>query len=144
MISSQAVAKVMGGLRVLKVKVRSTADLERLVASGLPVAVVEQTLSYVIEDPFTRKRVKNALIPPATLKRRKLMLSPEESARFERLARVMAMAESVWDDHADAQRFMTTTHPLLEGRAPVDVAETDLGARRVEDVLAALEYALPV
>lgn len=144
MISSQAVAKVMGGLRVLKVKVRSTADLERLVASGLPVGVVEQTLSYVIEDPFTRKRVKNALIPPATLKRRKLMLSPEESARFERLARVMAMAESVWDDHADAQRFMTTPHPLLEGRAPIDVAETDLGARRVEDVLAALEYALPV
>jgi uncharacterized protein (DUF2384 family) len=39
---------------------------------------------------------------------------------------------------------MTTPHPLLEGRAPIEVAETELGARRVEDVLAALEYALPV
>jgi uncharacterized protein (DUF2384 family) len=39
---------------------------------------------------------------------------------------------------------MTTPHPLLEGRTPIDVAETDLGARRVEDILAALEYALPV
>jgi putative toxin-antitoxin system antitoxin component (TIGR02293 family) len=56
----------------------------------------------------------------------------------------MAHAESVWEDHADAQRFMTTPHPLLEGRTPIDVAATDLGARRVEDVLAAAEYALPV
>lgn len=144
MISSQAVAKVMGGSRILKVTVRSPADLERLLASGLPIGVVEHTLSYVIEDPFTRKRVKNALIPPATLKRRKVVLSPEESARFERVARVMAAAELAWEDHADAQRFMTTPHPLLEGRAPIDVAETDLGARRVEDILAALEYALPV
>ena len=144
MISSHAVAKVMGGARVLKVTVRSAADLERLVASGLPVGVVEFTLAYVVEDPFTRKRVKNALVPPATLKRRKVVLSPEESARFERVARAMAVAESVWEDHADAQRFMTTPHPLLEGRAPIEVAETELGARRVEDVLAALEYALPV
>ena len=144
MISSQAVAKVMGGARVLKVTVRSSADLERLVASGLPIGVVEFTLAYVIEDPFRRKRVRNALVPPATLKRRKLTLSPEESARFERVARAMAMAESVWEDHADAQRFMTTPHPLLEGRAPIEVAETELGARRGEDVLAALEYALPV
>ncbi|HEY5087368.1 MAG TPA: antitoxin Xre/MbcA/ParS toxin-binding domain-containing protein [Gemmatimonadaceae bacterium] len=144
MISSHAVAKVMGGAHVLKVTVRSAADLERLVASGLPVGVVEFTLAYVVEDPFTRKRVKNALVPPATLKRRKVVLSPEESARFERVARAMAVAESVWEDHADAQRFMTTPHPLLEGRAPIEVAETELGARRVEDVLAALEYALPV
>jgi putative toxin-antitoxin system antitoxin component (TIGR02293 family) len=144
MISSQAVAKVMGGARVLKSTVRSPADLERLVSNGLPVGVVDHTLGYVIEDPLTRKRVKNALIPPATLKRRKVMLSPEESARFERVARVMAVAESAWEDHADAQRFMTTPHPLLEGRPPIDVAETDLGARRVEDILAAIEYALPV
>ena len=144
MVSSNAVAKVMGGQRILKTPVRSPADLERLVASGLPVGVVEHTLAYVIEDPFTRKRIRNALIPPATLKRRKVMLSPDESARIERVARVMALAESAWESHADAQRFMMTPHPLLEGRAPIDVAETDLGARRVEEVLAAIEYSLPV
>lgn len=144
MISSQAVARVMGGTRVLKTTVRSSADLERLVASGLPVGVVEHTLAYTVDDPFTRRRVREALVPAATLKRRKVTLSPEESARFERIARVMATAESVLEDHADARRFMATPHPLLEGRAPVEVAETELGARRVEDVLAAVEYSLPV
>jgi putative toxin-antitoxin system antitoxin component (TIGR02293 family) len=144
MVSSNAVARVMGGQRILKSAVRSPADLERLVANGLPVGVVEHTLAYVIEDPFTRKRIRNALIPPATLKRRKITLSPDESARVERVARVMALAESAWESHTDAQRFMTTPHPLLEGRTPIDVAETDLGARRVEDILGALEYALPV
>ena len=143
MVSSNAVARVMGGQTVLKTRVHSPADLERLVTNGLPVGVVEHTLAYVIEDPFTRKRIRNALIPPATLKRRKILLSPDESARIERVARVMALAESAWDSHPDAQRFMTTPHPMLEGRAPIDVAETDLGARRVEDVLAAIEYSLP-
>lgn len=144
MVDSQTVARVMGGARVLKATVRSSADLERLVANGLPVGVVEHTLAYVVEEPFTRRRVREALVPPATLKRRKVTLTPEESARFERIARVMAMAEWVVESHADAQRFMATPHPLLEGRTPLEVAETELGARRVENLLAEIEYALPV
>ena len=37
---------------------------------------------------------------------------------------------------------MTTPHPELEGRSPLDAAKTDLGARRVEQVLNALEFGL--
>ena len=37
---------------------------------------------------------------------------------------------------------MTTPHPLLDGRTPIDAARTDLGARRTEQILNALEYGL--
>ncbi len=47
MTTSQAVTEVMGGVRILKVTVRSAADLERLVARGLPVGVLEHTLTYM-------------------------------------------------------------------------------------------------
>jgi uncharacterized protein (DUF2384 family) len=39
---------------------------------------------------------------------------------------------------------MTTPHPELDGRSPFDAAKTDLGARRVEGLLNALEYGLAV
>ena len=37
---------------------------------------------------------------------------------------------------------MTTPHPELEGRTPIEAAKTDLGTRRTERLLAALEYGL--
>jgi putative toxin-antitoxin system antitoxin component (TIGR02293 family) len=72
------------------------------------------------------------------------VLSREESERLERVARLTALAEHVLESREDAQRFLTAPHPLLDGEAPIDLAATDLGARRVEDVLWRLEYSLPV
>jgi uncharacterized protein (DUF2384 family) len=34
-------------------------------------------------------------------------------------------------------------HPLLDGRTPLDVAMTELGARRVEELLWKLFYGVP-
>ncbi|MGI9091755.1 MAG: antitoxin Xre/MbcA/ParS toxin-binding domain-containing protein, partial [Gemmatimonadaceae bacterium] len=72
------------------------------------------------------------------------VLSPEESERLERAARLTALAEWVWESRGAAQRFLTTPHPMLDGRSPIELAATDLGARRVEDLLWKLEYSLPV
>jgi putative toxin-antitoxin system antitoxin component (TIGR02293 family) len=84
--------------------------------------------------------------PRTTLLRRERegVLSPEESERLERVARLTALAEHVLESSADAQQFLTSPHPLLDGDAPIDLAATDLGARRVENVLWQLEYGLPV
>lgn len=83
------------------------------------------------------------IVPEATFKRRRDRLSPDESEKTERLARVFATALYVWDDEVDARDFLNTPHPLLEGRRPLDVAMTELGARRVEELLAKLFYGLP-
>lgn len=52
-----------------------------------------------------------------------------------RLAWIVATATSVWSDEDDAREFLSTPHPKLEGRTSLDVALTELGARRVEELL---------
>jgi putative toxin-antitoxin system antitoxin component (TIGR02293 family) len=71
-------------------------------------------------------------------------LKPAESERLERIVRLTALAEQVWESPDEAREFLTSPHPMLEGQAPLDLAATDLGARRVEALLWKLEYSLPV
>src|ERR1017187_4921836 len=70
-------------------------------------------------------------------------LSPAESERTERLARVVATAEDVWQDREQARRFLTTPHPEIGGKTPLDAAMTELGARQAEEVMARIVYGLP-
>jgi putative toxin-antitoxin system antitoxin component (TIGR02293 family) len=71
-------------------------------------------------------------------------LDPEESQRRERLARMMAMAENVWEDADLANEFVMSAQPQLGGERPMDLARSDLGAREVETLLMKIEYSLPV
>jgi putative toxin-antitoxin system antitoxin component (TIGR02293 family) len=144
MIGVRRIATILGGEPVLKRRLRSLSDLQRAVASGLPKATLERTVAYVLTDRGEARRVMERIVPPATFKRRKSVLNPEESEKVERLARVIATAEEVWDDREDARRFLTSPHPLLEGDRPLDVAQTELGARRVEELLWQLMHGLPV
>ena len=48
---------------------------------------------------------------------------------------MIATAEHVWDDVDDARAFLSTGHAMLGGKRPIEVALTELGARRVENLL---------
>jgi putative toxin-antitoxin system antitoxin component (TIGR02293 family) len=143
-IAAKRIASILGGEPVLKRRVRSLTDLARAVAEGLPKASLERTVCHVLPDRREARRVIARIVPPATFKRRKSVLKPEESEKVERLARVIATAEEVWDDEQDARQFLTSPHALLESERPVDVAQTELGARRVEELLWQLMHGLPV
>jgi putative toxin-antitoxin system antitoxin component (TIGR02293 family) len=62
----------------------------------------------------------------------------------ERLTRVIALSELLWDDGEGAQRFLSTPHPELQNRTPLDCASTELGVAKVEDVVMRALYGLPV
>jgi putative toxin-antitoxin system antitoxin component (TIGR02293 family) len=70
-------------------------------------------------------------------------LTAAESERTERLARVIASAEVVWDDRADAKEWLLTPHPELNGKKPLDAAMSELGARQVEELLDRIYYGIP-
>ena len=84
------------------------------------------------------------VVPEATYKRRTRYLSHAESERTERMARVIALAEEVWQDPVETRRFLTTPHPEIGGKTPLDAALTELGARQAEMVMARILYGLPV
>lgn len=143
MVKAAKIALVLGGEKVLKRRIRSLDDLREAVAHGLPKATLRQCVSYVFPERREARQMMAQIVRPATFKRRHAVLEPEESERVERLARVVATAEHVWDDKEDARAFLLTPHPILRSERPIDVARTELGAREVEELLMQLMHGLP-
>jgi putative toxin-antitoxin system antitoxin component (TIGR02293 family) len=141
--SAERVAEVLGGRAVLREGVQTWSDLDRLVRAGLPKRSLQVVAGRVIEPKAAANRFVYSVVPPATFKRRK-RLSAEESARTERLARVIAFAEALWGCTQEAREFLNRPHPLLDGQAPLEIARTEIGARRVEDLLHDVEHGLPL
>jgi putative toxin-antitoxin system antitoxin component (TIGR02293 family) len=83
-----------------------------------------------------------SVVPEATYKRRS-RLTAAESERTERLARVIALAEYVWDSAEDAREWLKSPHSELSGQQPLHRAKSELGAREVEELLDRIFYGLP-
>lgn len=137
----ERVANVLGGPAVLRKHVRSWRDLERVVRAGLPKKSLQLVARRAVEPGASTSDFVYAVVPAATFKRR-TRLSAEESERTERLARIVALAEALWGDSREARVFLNGPHPLLERHAPLAVARTELGARRVEQLLYDVEHGL--
>lgn len=117
--------------------------IEKAVESGLP----RKALRHVAEciaggDKMKVSALEWGVVPKTTLERRETKLSPHESERTERVARLFVHARRALGTEAEARAFMLTAHPELDGRSPIEAAKTDLGTRRTEQILNALEYGL--
>jgi len=120
----------------------SFAELDERVAQGLPKEALRASVERVGASNEARKELLYRLVPEATYKRRRDRLTAEESERVERLARVYATAQYVWNSDEDARTFLNAAHPMLAGRTPLEVSLTELGARRVEELLWRLYYGI--
>ncbi len=120
----------------------SFAELDSLVSHGLPKQALKAIADNIGLNAEERKQLLYRIVPEATYKRRRDKLSAEESARTERLARIYATAQYVWSSEDEVRGFLHTPHPLLQGRTPLDVSMTELGARRVEELLWRLYYGI--
>jgi putative toxin-antitoxin system antitoxin component (TIGR02293 family) len=121
----------------------SAVMIEKAVEHGLP----RHALRHVAEalaggDKSKVAAIEWGVVPKTTLDRRVTQLSPQESERTERVARLFVQARRALGSEAEARDFMMAPHPELEGRSPVEVSRTDLGTRRAERILTALEYGL--
>ena len=137
-VPADRVARILG----LKPAVRSVAGIAEAVESGLPKQSLERVVERSGVEGPARAKLMHRVVPAATYKRR-LRLKLVESERTERLARVIALAEMLWDDEAEAKRFLATPHPELGRKKPIEAALTELGARQVEDIVMRALYGLP-
>jgi putative toxin-antitoxin system antitoxin component (TIGR02293 family) len=119
----------------LRKGVVSAEHLEDQVAAGLPKSSLGAITHHVYGNTPEAAALMQQVIPAATYHRRETDLKPQESERVERLARVVATAEHVWGNEDDARSFLTTGHAMFNGKKPIEVALTELGARRVENLL---------
>ncbi len=142
MVDARDVYRILGGEKAVGRPVRTVRELRHAVDDGFPVEALESAARYVAGDERGAAEIRYGIVPKTTLHRRE-RLTAEESQRLERLARVTALAEQVWEDRELAHEFLLSPQPQLEGERPIDLARTDLGAREVEALLFAIEYSLP-
>ena len=138
LVTPEQIAAIMALLPVPN----SFAELDALVSDGLPKNALKASVEFVCLNNEQRKQLLYRIIPEATYKRRRDKLNVDESERAERLARIYATSRYVWDSDDDARTFLHTPHPMLQGRTPLDVSMTELGARRVEELLWQLYYGI--
>ena len=137
-VPADRVARILG----LRPSVRSVADIAEAVESGLPKQSLERVVDRAGVQGPARLKLMHRVVPAATYKRRH-RLKLVESEKTERLARVIALAEMLWDDDDAAKRFLATPHAELGRKKPIDAALTELGTRQVEDIGMRALYGLP-
>lgn len=108
--------------------------------AGLPVCELEDLRSNL--DLPMERLVPLLGISKATFHRRKLAgrLDPAESDRVVRLARLLGLAAEVMESLGNGRRWLTSPQVGLGGAVPLEYAETEVGAREVENLLGRMEY----
>lgn len=140
-METEVIAEVLGGRKVLKKTVKKADDLARLVREGLPA----ETITVLADKLHLGNGVlsRKLGIPQRTLTRRlsqASVLTPAESDRTVRMARIYATAIDMIGDEEKATAWLSTPNRALGGERPLDLLDTDTGARMVEDVLGRIAY----
>ena len=121
-------------------KAKHPSELIRKIQKGLRFSELE-TLQNSIGMPFEQLAAK-LCISRSTLQRRKAAgrLSPDESDKVLRFARLLEHATDVFGDVDKARAWLKHPQYGLGGAVPLDYAETEIGAREVDNLLGRIDY----
>jgi uncharacterized protein (DUF2384 family) len=148
----EQVYEQLGGEKAIGAEVHSECEMERLLREGLPVSVLgkfrENWGLTVMELASSLSIPKSTLM--RTLERRKRMASGDsdrvyrlasgDSDRVYRLASILALAEEYIGDRKKAQLWLKHPNRALGDETPLRALETEIGARRVEQILGRIAY----
>lgn len=141
-VAASDIAEALGGRRLLRLDAASERGLRRSVEAGLPYASLEAVMR---KFGLARPDVSTVLrLPVRTMARRKRegRLDPDESDRLLRLARIAAEAARILGTEEKAVGWLRDPNIALGGEVPMDLLQTDIGARQVEEILGRIEYGL--
>ena len=121
-------------------KAKHPTELIRQIQKGLRFSELK-TLQNSLDLPFEQLAAK-LCISRSTLHRRKAAgrLSPDESDKVMRLSRLLDHAAKVFGDVEKARAWLKFPQVGLGGAVPLDYAQTEVGAREVDDLLGRIDY----
>ncbi len=133
--------EIVGGPALFGGKVGSALDLVRLLRRGLPVGAVQSLLD---SGRLSAAELDSIVLPRKTLAHRRKLgtLTPEQSDRLVRVARILALAEETFGNPDKAGVWLRRPTALLGGEAPLQWLDTDEGARAVENVLGRIAHGI--
>ena len=131
----------LGGKAVIAAEPGTTNEWVARIRSGLPAA---SALAFKAALGLTNEELASVLgVSPRTVAR----LNPGGSHldavsgdRLVRSARLYAIAAEVLEDSAAAAQWLKLPQRALGGAVPLELAQTDVGARAVEALLGRMEH----
>lgn len=121
--------------------VRKSGRWHERILEGLTFAAVERLKARLALTDAELARLLG--IGEATLRRARVARSPLDSTtsnRLYRLSKVVAVAEDVLEDAANAKSWLRRPQPALGGAIPLELLTTEAGADEVETLLRRIDY----
>jgi putative toxin-antitoxin system antitoxin component (TIGR02293 family) len=139
MIEASKVVEILGGRKVFRQSGLSEMQFFDQINRGLPISALESLLAAHL---LSKEEAAWLVVSPRSLARRKQSsrLTPEESDRLARVARLISYAIAVFDDEQKAAQWLRRSNRALNQKTPIELLGTDSGARLVEAVLARIEH----
>lgn len=142
------VVSILGGEKELGKKIQNPIDFDSLIRKGMPPAALYHVKkTFGLSDEALARIIGVSL---RTVARRRVVsqkqhkpaarLSPVESDRLYRFARILALAEDVFESREDAIEWLNSEQYGLGGAVPINMLQTDAGSREVEALLIRIEY----
>ncbi len=141
MIAPEKTAEIVGGPKTVGFEVRSGFDLARAVRRGLPVGAAQHVLD---SGRLTPAEMDKVVLPRRTLANRRKIgtLTAEQSDRLIRAARLLANAEDTFGSTEKAGLWLRRPTNALGGERPLDLLDTEEGAREVETLLGRINHGI--
>ena len=142
-MTATAVAKKLGGKRVLRREITSDLELAEAVRAGLPSTALDFVLADLVKWIGSQAEVYRVVGSARTLQRKRTestALSADESDRLARLARLLVRAEEALGDADRARRWLSQPNRALGGQRPLTLLDSDAGSSAVERVLGRIEH----
>lgn len=120
---------------------RGDPGLVEAVRQGLPVGLVDEILA---EGRLSPAELDRLALARKTLAHRRVLgrLSAEQSDRLVRILRVIRDAEATFASAEKAHRWLRRPTTALARQAPLDLLDTEVGARRVETLLGQIAHGI--
>ncbi len=126
----------------LGLRLQGSATVIGAIREGLPVSVFTRLSENMGVNESSLAEVTG--IARRTLNRRKRegRLKADESERVYRVGNLFDMAVRVMGDENSARQWFVTPKHALDGKTPLSCADTEPGAREIEDMLGRLEHGI--
>lgn len=132
--SSRALIQISG---ILNTPIKTPVDMVKITRQG----ITPDAIDALIESGFTRNEV-SWIVPARTLSHRRQkneLLTADESGRWLRAAKLLALAEVVLGDDAKALQWLHKPRKIFDDLNAMELMQTEAGAQLVEEVLGQLD-----
>lgn len=139
MTTGKYVLEVLGGTKVFRHR-SDPAGVRTRIRDGLPYSALESVRERLHLSLPETAAILHTPLRTLARRRRERRLQAAESDRLYRLARVAAQAVMTFGNEEKAAAWLRRENRSLNNHAPLQLLDTEVGARQVEDVLGRIQY----